>query len=63
MSISRAKGLIILLSENETDSVSAKEISVLTFNINSLSTQVQIIKDGSNIILPYDAIVCWEDNS
>ena len=32
--------LNILLSEDETDGVSAKELSVLTLNINSLSTQV-----------------------
>jgi hypothetical protein len=56
------KYLNTLLSEDETDSVSAKELSVLTLNINSLSAQVQIIKDGSNKILPYDTIVCWEDN-
>jgi hypothetical protein len=43
-------------------SVSAKELSVLMSNINWLSTQIQIIKDGSNIILPYDTIVCWEHN-
>jgi hypothetical protein len=50
--------LNILLSEDEkTDSVSAKKLSVLTLNIISLSAQVKIIKEGSNI-LPYDTIVC-----
>jgi hypothetical protein len=49
------------LSEDETDSFSAKEISVLTFNTNSLSAQTQIITDGSNNILLYDTIVCWGD--
>jgi hypothetical protein len=53
--------LNILLSEDETESVSAKKFSVLTLNIISLSAQVKIIKESSNI-LPYDTIICWEDN-